>query len=338
MATQPLVSVIMSVFNGEVYLRQAIDSILSQTYTNFELIVIDDCSTDKSWDILSSYNGSRVKLYRNEKNQGLAYSLNRAIEYSIGEYIARMDSDDIAVPERLLTQVNFMQKNPELDFSGSQAYYLLGNNKSNKIFKIPLKEDDIKAKLPWNPPFIHPTVIFRSSFVKNLLPLYDTSFRNAQDYELWERLIFDNRANSANHPAKLIYYRIHSESASREYKQRQTQFADKVRGRFLRRLGINNLSSIKVYNEYINDIPMSAFSLVRLGVTLRKVKEANNRMNLIPYWKLRQLPVYELGVKGIVLYRKLRIDSLFPVSKRIAFYIRALLKLGIKLQFFLFVV
>ena len=131
----PLVSVIMSVYNGEKYLVQAIDSILNQTYQNFEFIIIDDCSTDNSSHILQEYaqKDSRIKIIKKEKNigiKGFIKNLNLGISIAKGKYIARMDADDISLPERFQKQVDFLENNPEITLVGAQLNLI---NEQNKI-------------------------------------------------------------------------------------------------------------------------------------------------------------------------------------------------------------
>ena len=105
----PLVSIIMSVYNEERYIQESLDSVLSQTLDNFELIIIDDCSTDKTAEMIEGYHDSRIRLYRNKENQGLTKNLNNALRYCRGDYIARMDGDDICLPQRLEKQVQYME-------------------------------------------------------------------------------------------------------------------------------------------------------------------------------------------------------------------------------------
>ena len=110
MNTKPFVSVVMSVYNGELFLKEAIDSILSQTYKKFEFIIIDDGSTDGSLNIINEYSDERIKILVNPKNEGLIFSLNKGIELALGTYIVRMDADDISLPQRIEEQVSFMEK------------------------------------------------------------------------------------------------------------------------------------------------------------------------------------------------------------------------------------
>lgn len=200
----PKISVIMSVYNCEKYLKYAVDSILNQTYKDFEFIIINDGSTDKSREILESYKDDRIKLFNN-KNKGLTKSLNEAIGYSKGEYIARIDADDIALPERFEKQVKFLDSNPEIVMCGTWADFINEDGEILREFRRPVTDRDIKREIVFHNPFIHPSVMMRKS-VFDKIGLYDESFRHAQDYELWTRIV--TKFKTANIPEKLLRYRL----------------------------------------------------------------------------------------------------------------------------------
>ena len=144
MRKNPKVSVVMSVYNGAEFLRESVESILSQTYTNFEFVIVNDGSTDQTSKILSEYEDRRILCIDNGKNLGLAKSLNIGIRHANGKYIIRMDSDDVALKERIDVLVDFMEKNPTIDFAGSQAFYLEKYNKTKNVFKVPLTSNKNK--------------------------------------------------------------------------------------------------------------------------------------------------------------------------------------------------
>jgi glycosyltransferase involved in cell wall biosynthesis len=182
------VSIIMTCYNAEIYLKEAIQSCLNQTYLNFELIIIDDGSKDQSLSIIQSYNDPRIKLLKNGTNMGQSYSRNRAIKESVGEYIAIMDSDDIADSERIEKQINFLvNSNYDICFSHADLIDGLGNITGVKT--ITQNENLLKAQLLIYCPLIHPTAFWRKdSFIKHQL-WYDAYFIYAQDYDLWSRAI-----------------------------------------------------------------------------------------------------------------------------------------------------
>jgi glycosyltransferase involved in cell wall biosynthesis len=175
-ATHPQVTVLMSVYNGEMYLHEALDSILAQTYNDFELLVIDDGSLDGTAAILEDYRtrDSRVRIESNETNTGLTKSLNRGINLARGKYIARMDADDVALPERLARQVAFMEANEQVGVCGTWAV-LLGEGEGHLI-RFPTNSETIRCQLMFDNPLAHPTTIIRKQMLKKNGISYDEHF------------------------------------------------------------------------------------------------------------------------------------------------------------------
>ncbi len=178
----------MTVFNGEIFLKEAIESCLSQTYSNIELIIIDDGSNDQGISIIESFNDHRIKLIKNQNNIGQSFSRNRAIKESSGEFIAIMDSDDIAYPDRIENQINFLlNSNVDICFSHVDVIDSFGNITGVKT--ITQNVNLLKAQLLFYCPLIHPTAFWRKeSFIKHEF-WYDEYFFYAQDYDLWTRAI-----------------------------------------------------------------------------------------------------------------------------------------------------
>ena len=214
--SQPLVSIIMSVFNGEQFLQQAIDSILSQTYSHWEFIIIDDACNAATKSILKRYdNDGRFKIITNTTNQGLTKNLNMAIDFCEGEFIARMDGDDISLSERLNEQVNFLLKHQRtaavfgfvdlVDEMGTFIGYWPDDRKASTY-------DKIKHRLPFSNCVAHPTVMIR----KNVLQQYKYNENQAysQDWDLWLRLVSDGIIiEKINKP--VLLYRIHKNSVTK---------------------------------------------------------------------------------------------------------------------------
>ena len=198
-----LVSVLMAVKNSERTLSCAISSILNQTYKNFEFIIIDDGSTDKTWDILKGLIDDRLKLKRNERSYGLAFSLNKAFHASSGEYLARMDADDEAFPFRLEAQVSFLNRDAGIDIVGSCAVI---KNEQGRIFGVRKVETDhvrMIENIFQEVPFIHPTVMMRRKVLSDLGG-YNPNLLKAQDWDLWLRA--RRKFVFANLPEPLLYY------------------------------------------------------------------------------------------------------------------------------------
>lgn len=189
-------------YNSISTLPKCIESILSQSYKEWEMIIVDDCSNDGSEFFIKNIKDNRVNKLRNLTNRGLAYSLNKAISLCNTPFIARADSDDVQHPDRLLNQLIFLEKNPQVDLLSTSAYLL--NSKRTKKIDIPTSHKEISQKLKKNNCILHPTVMMRTSFFRKF-GLYDETFRRAQDYELWLRALKKGAIFGAlNEP--LIYY------------------------------------------------------------------------------------------------------------------------------------
>ncbi len=207
----PLVSVLMAVYNSEMFIQKSINSILNQTFTDFEFIIINDGSTDNSYNIIRAFNDNRIKLINNESNIGQTKSLNKGIKNALGKYIVRMDADDISLTDRISTQVDFMESNPDISFSGSWFKIL----NTNRIAKLPITYEEIKASLFFFNAFGHPTIILRrDDFINNDL-FYNEDF-SVQDYELWVRA--SKILKCANINKVLLFYREHESQMTRLYK------------------------------------------------------------------------------------------------------------------------
>lgn len=182
------ISVIMSVYNCEAYLRESIDSILAQTYTNWEFVICNDASTDGTQAILDEYQAKypeKFVLVSNESNMRLAYSLNHCLQYATGEYVARMDGDDISAPERFEKEIVFLQQHPEYDLVGTQMQRF---NEDGMADVMPAKEYIDKFDMHNGPPLFHATIMTYKR-VYDALGGYTVAERTkrAQDYDLWFR-------------------------------------------------------------------------------------------------------------------------------------------------------
>jgi glycosyltransferase involved in cell wall biosynthesis len=182
------ISVVMSVYNAEKYLNEAVDSILAQTYADFELILINDKSTDRSGEILGDYaqKDSRIVILENEENIGLTKSLNRGLAIAKGEYIARMDADDISVPHRFAEQVRFLDEHTDYSFVSSIGRYIDEDGNPEQLRLFPETNEEIYAMMPKVDAVMHPGVMFRREDIAKI-GNYCEDFRVVQDYDLWFR-------------------------------------------------------------------------------------------------------------------------------------------------------
>lgn len=185
--TSPLVSVVMSVYNGEKYLREAIESILNQTFTDFEFIIINDGSTDDTLKIIKSYKDLRIVLIDRE-NKGLVASLNEGINVARGKYIARQDADDWSVNTRLAKQVEYLEGNSEAVVVGSWITIIDDKSTARGVHRLYTEDIDIKRELLLRSPFAHGSIMAVKSKLPARYGIYDDKFYPAEDYALWSEL------------------------------------------------------------------------------------------------------------------------------------------------------
>ncbi len=230
-----LVSVVLPVFNGDKYLSEAIESILNQTYINFEFIIINDGSTDSSLTIIENY---RVKDNRivviSQENKGLIASLNEGIRIANGSYIARMDQDDISLPTRLEEQVKFMDSN-QLDICGTYVQ-LFNKSKDLKVWEYPQIDNDIKFTLMSFSTFAHPSVVIRKEVFKSLK--YE-DYNYGEDYKLWTD-IAKSDFKMGNLCRVLLRYRWHDEQMSKEYSSEQENLTKLISKEYVDSVNIAN--------------------------------------------------------------------------------------------------
>ncbi len=220
----------MSVYNGERYLNEAVDSILGQTFADFEFLIIDDASTDKTSEILRSYDDPRIRVVTNEENLGLTKSLNKGLTLARGEYIARMDADDVSLPERLEAQVEFMEHNPHVCVCGSWVE-IIGHN-AGGTWRYPTDGNEIQCRHLFECSIAHPSAVIKKEYLNQSQLLYDITFKRSQDYDLWVRI-------SAVYPLAnigkvLLKHRIHPSAIGQHYSSEQKKSADRVRYQQLR--------------------------------------------------------------------------------------------------------
>ncbi|MDD4000869.1 MAG: glycosyltransferase [Bacilli bacterium] len=225
----PKVSIIMPVYNAAKYLDETIKSILNQTYNDFEFLIIDDGSTDNSLEILYSYNDPRIKILKNEKNIGYVKTLNKLIDLSKGEYIARQDNDDISLPDRIEKQVLFLNMNKDVGVCGTNAFVF---GKKTKMTRMPITDDEIKAYMILYNPMLHPTIMYRKSIFEVLnIGKYNEDLCPAEDYAMWFEI--SKKTKLANLPEPLLKYRWHENNTSQLKKNIQIEKANHIRKEIL---------------------------------------------------------------------------------------------------------
>ena len=209
----------MAVYNNDAYLEQTLKSILSQTYRDFEVIIINDFSTDKTSSILEKYKkeDKRFNIINNDSNLGLTKSLNIGLNIAQGQYIARLDADDIASPERLSIQKEFLDNNKEIVCIGSASIIIDENGKQTGFKKVVSNIDSLKFRMILSNQISHPSAIFRGEIIKKIGG-YNENYKYAQDFNLWSSLLKAGYKIS-NIEKPLIFYRVHNKSISQGGKQ-----------------------------------------------------------------------------------------------------------------------
>lgn len=223
----PRVSVVMAVYNGAPFIEESVGNILAQKFTDFELIVVDDGSTDRSVELLRTFGDRRIRIVQNERNRGLAASLNRGIALACGEYIARHDVDDRSAPDRFAKQVAFLHAHPEVVLLGTGFSSIDANGKVLERIELPTRHHDILWHMCWYCPFAHTSVMWRRADVSERFGGYDESLEYSEDFDLWRRI--SASAPVANLPEALVDVRIHDTSMTATYEERaQTGFRMRV--------------------------------------------------------------------------------------------------------------
>ena len=219
----PVVSVIMPVYNSERFVSQAIQSILNQTYRDFELIIIDDGSSDNSWEIVKFFQkrDSRIKAIRQSNNRGVAATSNHGLELAAGNYIARMDADDICLPDRLEKQVHFLESHFATGILGGRMRFMDENGKLLGFFPVVQGNLNIHWDFMFESPFSNTTVMFRKDLVERFALRYDSSAFYGEDYDLWCRFL--PLTQGENLADVLLYCRLHSQSLTPRYANHQVQ-------------------------------------------------------------------------------------------------------------------
>jgi glycosyltransferase involved in cell wall biosynthesis len=262
----------MSVFNGEKYLNEAIESILNQYFSDFEFLIINDASTDSSQDIILSYKDSRIKFINNDQNIGLSKSLNKGIAIAQANFIARMDCDDISLPKRLEKQYDFMVKNPEIGVLGCNME-LFGDK--TRTLEYPTDFENIKITMLFSNSLSHPSVILRKQFFYKYKLLYNPEFKTSQDYELWIKCL--EHFQLANIPEILLKYRTHPTQISEKEIDFQSNNAIKVKLYQMKKLGIEpDIEEITIHEALSaeRNLNIENFS-ERAKKWLTKLKQAN---------------------------------------------------------------
>jgi hypothetical protein len=300
----PPVSVVMAVHNGAAHLDEAVSSLRQQTFTDFELIIVNDGSTDATATILQQHAAEDMRLrVLTGPHQGLIASLNRGCGAARGRYLARMDADDVALPERLARQVAFLDQHPEVGLVGACVEFLDGDRRSGQFWRVPGSDGEIRAFLARYNAIIHPTVMMRRDcFLAS--GGYRAAFVAAEDYDLWLRL--SERTKLANLPEILLLYRRHPAQVSmaRIVQQTLSHLAAALAGE-RRRAGQPD--------PFADDRPISLPRLLEAGLEPQRIRDA---LLDAPVSQLKQLLRHGHGAAARQLLDELeRLLETLPVTR-----------------------
>ncbi len=226
LAPTPMVSVLLPVFNGGKYIEASVQSILGQTFTDFEFIIIDDGSTDQTQAVLQQFRSDHRVILVSRENRGLVETLNEGIRMARGHWIARMDADDVALPHRLLAQVRWSE-DTGADICGSWVKFFGGSDQ--RVLRHPQSDQAIKMALMFGTVFAHPTVLMKTALARQLY--YDGRWEKCEDYDLWERAARLN-CTMTNVPEVLLLYRQHDSQVSHRDFLRQQELTHRIRRRY----------------------------------------------------------------------------------------------------------
>lgn len=311
----------MTVYNGETYLRESVESILNQTFKDFKFLIIDNASLDRSRKIIRSYEDPRIELVALPENIGQVAALNKGLDMIDTPLVARMDADDISMPRRLERQMEFMNNHPEVGICGTYAVAFTGKQETQ--WPKPCSPDDIKARLLFGCCLVHPSVMMRKSLLDRYHLRYNEQIGFSEDWDLWQRA--SRHFALANIPVYLLDYRIHEHSVSRQNMEAQRSVDKRLIQRELESLGLNH-HPFKVVQENIvldpsfhpeNNNPDFLDSILEW---FRELEAANRRTGI---YKEKSL-------------RKAMRKSLFTVLKLNAQLKSAVLKVFFKESLFLY--
>ncbi len=277
----PRVSVFMPVYNAGDDLVAAIQSILDQTYRDFEFVIVNDGSTDRSIDVIQSFQDNRIRLINNDSNKGLIASLNIGLEKCIGEYIIRMDQDDISLPQRIEKQVEFLDKNPDYGLIGTW-FEDFGEHIESKVVKYSQDDTEIRIRHLYQTHISHPTAAIRTSVLRQNNLFFDPEFVHGEDYEFWVRL--SDYCKLSNIQELLVLKRDHPKNISNKYAQTMQDTCAKVKQKQFRSMGIElSIDEINLYGRFANvDWSLDSTQMEQLRVLIEKILLANNQSGFIP--------------------------------------------------------
>lgn len=270
---QPLVSVIMPCYNADKFILEAINSILNQTFSDFEFIIIDDGSTDNTVDIIKSCNDTRVITILHPRNKGNYACRNEGCKLANGKYISVMDADDIAIDTRLERQFSLLEKNPSIQAVGTFFRSICG-----EIHVKPTGYEFIKMSLLLNNQFLHPSLMIRKDVLK-VVGYYDEKYYYSSDYDLVCKIVLQGKI--INLPKVLMKYRWHDKQISSTQSQQQTEYANQIRIQYLRNLGFRlSVDEERIFTLMMTNSILSLADIHPIKLVSDEMKKQNTKLDI----------------------------------------------------------
>ena len=325
---KPKVSVILPVYNGAKYIKKTIESVLEQTFIDFEFIIINDASTDETSTLIKSFIDSRIRYYENEHNQKLIKVLNFAIQISIGDYIARIDADDIMHKQRLSKQVLFLEQNLSYVLVASHVNLIRENTFTNEILGYSESHEDLQFEMAFYNPIVHPSVLIRKNKFTEPFLRYSFDFIHVEDYKLWTSLIQIGLFYTI--PESLTYYRLHNEQISFINQEFQKSRMYSITFEYLKNV-LSEYNDLEIEFLFFNKRLNSINKEIRLLEHFYLSKKMNGELK--KRYLLRRFKKYVFSIKKITFYsiliffnNKLFKESCFSIKQKLSL----IFKLSIK--------
>lgn len=336
--SSPLVSIIMPAFNADKYIEEAIDSVINQTYANWELLVINDGSTDSTAKIVEGFlsRDTRVQLYNNEENKGLCFTRNRGLQLAKGKYIANLDSDDIALPERLKIQVDFLESNQDFVLLGAACEVIDQEGKTEYTVTRNVAPSYLKSLLLFSNYFINSSVMYRAKESKALQ--YNPDYPLSEDYQFFVQL--SEFGKIANLESSLVRYRVHGNNISAIKEKELEQAIHQIHKVLLEKLGIEAQSDELIMHASLvkESGKLSAKELQKVANWLERLRNQNHKRKVYPsqafshycaFFFQRACLKSKAGLKSYLHFRN---SSFYPdlnssFKEKFTFFIKSILQI-----------
>ena len=324
MELNPNLSVLLPVYNAEKYVFKSIESVLNQSFSNFELIIINDCSTDNSEIEILKFEDKRILYFKNSQNLKLIETLNFGLSIAQGKYIARIDADDICFPQRFEKQVAFLENNVDYGLVGSFAETF---GEKNEVLKYSEEDIDIRYGLLTHNPFVHSTIMLRSSILSDFRLQYDKDQLHVEDYDLWIRMLKHCKGKIL--PEVLVEYRLHSEQVSKLFSNLQLKNVKNIQINYLIQLGFH-YHEIEIIHSLLNYLPLENFRLIHL---LGEIKSIGYKLPFVEKQKIFSKTLQRLIKNQLFDKKQFTLTEIILLTSKKEFTIKQKIAFLLKISF-----